>query len=116
MGSIYIAGNRIDPAAGYVASSNLRRILIPRSPVHQMQEWQTALAATDVFHQYGCGPIGAGIGGDMGGDGDAGMRPEGMILRQGLDPEDIQRRMADVSCIKRRQQRRVINQRATTGV
>ena len=69
--------------------------------IHEIDEWLTCLAALDVFgDDFACG-CGAGFGGDVRGDRDLGMRPEGMICRQGLDAEDIERGMRDLAAGRR---------------
>ena len=81
-----------------------------------MQKWQARLAAPDIFDQNSRRPVGTGVSGNMGGDGDARMGPERVILRQGLDPEHIKRGVANVAGCQRRQQGSIVNQRATAGV
>ncbi len=58
------------------------------------------------------GGDGAGLGGDMRRDGDVGMGPVGMVRRQRLGPEHVERRMADPPGIERREKAVVVDQRA----
>ncbi len=45
-----------------------------------------------------------------------GCAQKGMILRQRLRAEDIERRMGDLPCIERRDQRVIVDQRTAPGI
>ena len=97
-------------------STKTRNALISQSPVNQMQKWQACLAAPDIFDQNVRRAIGAGVSGNVGGDGDARMRPERVILGQGFDPEYVKCGVANLAGRQCRQQGGIVNQRTTAGV
>jgi hypothetical protein len=87
---------------------------VPPRAVNKVEERHSRLTAPDVFGNHLRRGVGAGIGGNMGGDGDAGVGPERVVLRQGFDPEHIERGMADLAAVEGGEQGFIVDQRAAT--
>ena len=77
-----------------------------------MQEGLPRLAAQDVLCDHPGAACGPGFRGHMRRDGDTGMRPEWMVLGQGLLAKDVERGMADLPAVQRCQKCLIIDQRA----
>jgi hypothetical protein len=79
-------------------------------PVDEMQEGLSRLAPADVLGKDARGRGRARVGGDVRGHRDPGMRPERVVLWQGFHPENVQRRMADVTVVQRCQQCGIVDE------